>query len=32
VGLRAMHWRHEDGLDRFVAGAVELGLPVRLPG
>jgi putative hydrolase of the HAD superfamily len=32
VGLRAMHWRHEDGLDRLVAGAAELGLPVRLPG
>jgi putative hydrolase of the HAD superfamily len=32
VGLRAMHWRHEDGLDRLVAGAAELGLPVRLAG
>ena len=32
VGLRAMHWRHEDGLNRLVAGAAELGLPVRLPG
>ncbi len=28
VGLRAMHWRHEDGLDRLVAGAAALGLPV----
>ncbi|HEX6148424.1 hypothetical protein [Nocardioides sp.] len=32
VGLRAMHWRHGDGLDRLVAGAAALGLPMRRPG
>lgn len=28
AGLRAMHWRHEEGLDRLRAGAAALGLPV----
>ncbi len=28
AGLRALHWRHEDGLDRLRAGAAALGLRV----
>lgn len=28
VGLRAMHWRHTEGLDRLRTGGAELGLPV----
>ena len=32
VGLRAMHWRHEDGLDGFVAAAAELKRVETLEG